>query len=95
MGRLLRECHICYVRLVFSGKTIRSAETGGGAFGISGEGRLSPPSAAISGGDPMANTRKIGRDARTGEFIPVKVAQTRKSTSVVETIKVPPKPKKK
>lgn len=32
----------------------------------------------------MASTRKIGRDARTGEFIPVKVARQRKSTAVVE-----------
>jgi hypothetical protein len=31
--------------------------------------------------------RKIGRDARNGQFIPVKVAQTRKSTAIVETIK--------
>jgi hypothetical protein len=43
----------------------------------------------------MATTRKIGRDARTGEFIPVKVAQQRKSTAIVETIRVPAKPKKK
>lgn len=34
------------------------------------------------------HTRKIGRDARTGEFIPVKEAQRRKSTTVVETIKI-------
>jgi hypothetical protein len=34
----------------------------------------------------MAN-RKVGRDARTGRFIPVKVAIKRKSTAVVETIK--------
>jgi hypothetical protein len=41
------------------------------------------------------STRKIGRDAKTGEFIPVKKAQARPSTSVVETIKVPkPKGKK-
>ena len=32
-------------------------------------------------------TRKIGRDARTGKFIPVKEAKRRKSTAVVETIK--------
>ena len=32
--------------------------------------------------------RKIGRGARTGRFIPVKVATVRKATSVVETIKV-------
>ena len=32
-------------------------------------------------------TRKIGRDARTGQFIPVQEAKRRKSTAVVETIK--------
>ncbi len=31
--------------------------------------------------------RKIGRDAKTGEFIPVKEAQRRPKTTVVETIK--------
>jgi hypothetical protein len=36
-------------------------------------------------------THKIGRDARTGEFIPVKEAERRKSTAVVETIKNPKK----
>ncbi len=40
-------------------------------------------------------TRKIGRDAKTGRIIPVKEAQRRKGTAVVETVKVPPKPKKK
>jgi hypothetical protein len=30
---------------------------------------------------------KVGRDAKTGKFIPVKEAQRRKSTTVVETIK--------
>lgn len=38
----------------------------------------------------MANksaTFKIGRDAHTGEFIPVKEAQRRPNTTVVETIK--------
>ena len=39
----------------------------------------------------MAKTRKIGRDARTGKFIPVKEAERRKSTTVVETIKNPKK----
>ena len=39
----------------------------------------------------MTTTRKIGRDAKTGEFIPVKEAQGRKATAVVETIKVPTK----
>ncbi|GBE38793.1 hypothetical protein BMS3Bbin08_01405 [bacterium BMS3Bbin08] len=33
------------------------------------------------------NTRKIGRDAGTGKFIPVKEAERRKKTAVVETIK--------
>jgi hypothetical protein len=40
-------------------------------------------------------TTKIGRDARTGEFIPVKEANRRPSTTVVETIKRPPAPQKK
>lgn len=39
----------------------------------------------------MAKTTKIGRDAKTGEFIPVKVAIKRPSTSTVETIPRPPK----
>jgi hypothetical protein len=30
---------------------------------------------------------QVGRDAKTGEFIPVKEAQRRPSTTVVETIK--------
>lgn len=42
----------------------------------------------------MATTRKIGRDARTGEYIPVKEAEKRPSTTVVETIKVKPTKKK-
>ena len=32
-------------------------------------------------------TTKIGRDAKTGQFIPVKEAERRKSTTTVETIK--------
>lgn len=36
-----------------------------------------------------SSKRKIGRDAKTGRFITVKAAQTRSSTSVIETIKVP------
>ncbi len=32
--------------------------------------------------------RSIGRDAKTGKFIPVAVARRRKSTAIVETIKV-------
>ncbi len=39
------------------------------------------------------STHKIGRDARTGEFIPVKEAERRPSTTTVETIKVPIKKK--
>jgi hypothetical protein len=31
----------------------------------------------------------VGRDAKTGKFIPVKVARRRKATAVVETIKKP------
>lgn len=30
---------------------------------------------------------KVGRDALTGKFIPVNVAERRKATAVVETIK--------
>jgi hypothetical protein len=37
----------------------------------------------------MATSRKIGRDARTGEFIPVKEAVRRPAHTVVETIKYP------
>lgn len=37
----------------------------------------------------MANKR--GRDARDGRFIPVREAEKRPSTTVIETIK-PPKP---
>jgi hypothetical protein len=32
-------------------------------------------------------TTKIGRDAKTGQFIPVKEAERRPKTTVVETIK--------
>lgn len=34
-----------------------------------------------------SKTFKIGRDAETGRFIPVKEAERRKKTAVVETIK--------
>ncbi|MDE0468146.1 MAG: hypothetical protein OYL97_13925 [Candidatus Poribacteria bacterium] len=34
-----------------------------------------------------ATTTKVGRDAKTGRFIPVKEAKRRKSTTIVETIK--------
>ena len=36
-------------------------------------------------------SRKIGRDAGTGRFIPVKEAERRKKSAVVETIKTPKK----
>jgi len=40
--------------------------------------------------------RKIGRDAKTGEFIPVEEAKRRPNTTVVETLpKAKPKPTKK
>ena len=38
---------------------------------------------------------KIGRDAKTGEFIPVKEAQRRPNTTVVETIRHSPSGTKK
>lgn len=34
----------------------------------------------------MAKSYKRGRDAKTGRFIPVKEAERRKSTAVVETV---------
>lgn len=45
----------------------------------------------------MSKGTKIGRDAGSGQFIPVKVAQARPKTAVVETIRkpAPPAPKKK
>lgn len=33
------------------------------------------------------STTKIGRDAKSGQFIPVKEAQRHKSTAVVETVR--------
>jgi hypothetical protein len=35
----------------------------------------------------MAKPQKIGRDAGSGKFIPVKVAERRPKTTIVETIK--------
>lgn len=35
----------------------------------------------------MATTTRIGRDARTGEFIPVREAERRPSTTTVERIR--------
>jgi hypothetical protein len=43
----------------------------------------------------MTDTRKIGRDAKTGEFIPIREAVRRPSTTVVETIRYPTTPKRK
>jgi len=42
----------------------------------------------------QSNTRKVGRDAGNGQFIPVKVAQARKSTAIVQTIKTKPTKRK-
>ncbi|WP_257212999.1 hypothetical protein [Maribacter sp. 4U21] len=43
----------------------------------------------------MARTSKRGRDAKTGQFVPIKVANRRPSTTVIETIKVGPTKKRK
>jgi len=32
---------------------------------------------------------KVGRDARTGKFLPIRVAERRRLTAVVETYRVP------
>jgi hypothetical protein len=39
--------------------------------------------------------RKIGRDAGTGRFIPLKEAERKPKTTVVETVKIPTKKGKK
>lgn len=39
--------------------------------------------------------RKIGRDASTGQFIPIKEAERRPKTTVIETVKTPAKTGKK
>lgn len=36
----------------------------------------------------MKKTKKIGRDAGTGRFIPVKEAERRHDTAVVEQVKI-------
>ncbi|ADT87075.1 hypothetical protein [Vibrio furnissii] len=41
------------------------------------------------------NTRKVGRDAGTGQFIPVEEAKKWPKTTVIETVKNPPKKKPK
>lgn len=38
-------------------------------------------------GKKKPNTQQIGRDAGTGQFIPVEEAKRRKNTAVVENIK--------
>ena len=50
------------------------------------------------GGGETGQTRhmitiKVGRDAKTGRFIPCKEAERRKATATVETIKKPKKKK--
>jgi len=40
---------------------------------------------------PNTKTVNIGRNAKNGQFIPVKEAEKKKNTSVVETIKKPTK----
>ncbi|WP_286182953.1 hypothetical protein [Labrenzia sp. R4_1] len=35
----------------------------------------------------MPKTHKRGRDAKNGRFLPVKVAERRKATAIVETVK--------
>jgi len=45
------------------------------------------------GKEVITMARKIGRSAITGRYIPVKVAQSRPSTAVVETIKTKRKKK--
>jgi len=44
-------------------------------------------------GKKKTYTLKVGRDAGSGKFIPVEVAERRKKTAVVETIKIPKKKK--
>lgn len=39
----------------------------------------------------MSYTRKVGRDAGNGQFIPVKEAREREKTAVVEHVKYPGK----
>ena len=39
----------------------------------------------------MPKTRKIGRDAETGQFLPVRVAERRRKTATVEKVPLPKK----
>lgn len=43
----------------------------------------------------MSRTSKRGRDAGTGQFIPIKVAEKNPETTVIEKIKVGPTKKRK
>lgn len=42
----------------------------------------------------MARTSKRGRDAGTGRFIPIKEAENRPKSTIVETLKVGPTKKR-
>lgn len=44
---------------------------------------------------PKEKTRKVGRDAGSGQFIPIKEAEKRPKTTVIETVPMPGKKKKK
>ncbi|APW37133.1 hypothetical protein RD110_07935 [Rhodoferax koreense] len=55
-----------------------------------GQSVTAPTRTVGASGHTMA-TRKIGRDAETGLFKPVKEAEKDKKGSVVETIKIPAK----
>jgi len=51
-----------------------------------------PPERATGmAGNTSTGGFKVGRDAKTGRFIPVKEAERRSATAVVETLKKPPK----
>lgn len=43
----------------------------------------------------MARKSKRGRDAKTGQFVPISVAKRRPATTVIETIKVGPTKRRK
>jgi hypothetical protein len=43
----------------------------------------------------MPTIRKVGRDAKTGRFIPVEEAKKRPNSTVVETVKIPARKGKK
>lgn len=39
----------------------------------------------------MAKAKKVARSAKTGRFVPMQQAKSKPSTTVVETVKNPPK----